>query len=549
MKFWIVTLGFCALEIISLSASTPFADWTFAIDVPGTKSKVFLWIPPKCQHVRGLILGQQVILENKVFEDPIIRQAATDENLAIALICPGCLGYFDDKNQPAPKLLQDILDALAAESGYTEIAQAPLLTVGHSGNGIFAWRVAYWNPTRMIGVVGIHCMSSQPPPQYPKATVNGVPILDISGEYESWGNPDVPLDQHWRWLRGGLLEFRGQSAHALMSELVDPGGCHFSFNEPLAHYVALFIRKAAEARLPETAPNDPSQPVSLREINPESGWLTDLKLLTPSDHPPAPYTHYSGDLSLAFWHFDQEMAEATESYRTEAKGKRDQRITFIQDGKPLPAEWIETLKFEPLEDGLTVKVQAGFLSETPAGVAGAGKPLGHASAPIHFSLIGGWRGGGEQTGPDTFRLHPDHLGPTDNLMILAYQEGDRNYAWAEQPAQIKYPVKNTLGQPQKITFPAIADQPANTQKIPLTATSDSGLPVEYYVERGPAVIDGSNLKILPLPPRAKYPVKVTVVAYQWGRTIAPLVQSAESVEQTFLLNASTNHPASSAKPN
>jgi hypothetical protein len=28
-------------------------------------------------------------------------------------------------------------------------------------------------------------------------------------------------------------------------------------------------------------------------------------------------------------------------------------------------------------------------------------------------------------------------------------------------------------------------------------------------------------------------VKVTVVAYQWGRTIAPLVQSAEPVEQTF----------------
>jgi hypothetical protein len=546
MKLGLVSLCAIILSLFpALAASSPKADWPFAIDVPGTKSKVFLWIPPKCEHVRGVILGQQVILENKVLEDPIIRQAAADENLAIALICPGCVGYFDYKTEPVVATLKAILDALAKESGYDEISQAPLLTIGHSGNGIFAWRIAYWNPARMIGVIGLHCMSSQPPPLDSKATVLGVPILDISGQYESWGNPEVPLDTHWRWLRGGLLEFRGQDARNLMSELVDPGGCHFSFNEPMARYVALFIRKAAEARLPVEPPSDPSQPVTLRTIAPESGWLTDLTLLTPSEHPPAPYEKYSGDPSLAFWHFDQEMAEATESYRAEAKGKRDQRITFVQDGKPLPAEWIETLKFEPIGDGMTVKVSADFLTETPSGVAGAGKPLGHAPGPIHFSLIGGWRGGGEQVGPDTFRIHPDHLGLSDNLMILAYQEGDKDYGWAEQPAQIKFPVKNIVGKPQTITFPAIADQPAGANTVSLAATSDSGLPVEYYVLRGPAVIDGHNLNFLPLPPRTRYPVKVTVVAYQWGRSIEPQVQSAEPVEQTFLLQGPATSPATS----
>ncbi len=537
----VITL-FCILisGLLPVKASGGQAvDWQFAVDIPGTKnSKAFLWIPPTCQLVRGIILGQQVILENKVLEDPIIRQAAADENLAIVLICPGCVGYYDyaSKDSTVVKTLQDMFDSLAKESGYDEIAQAPLLTIGHSGNGIFAWMVAYWKPSRMLGVVGLHCMSSNPPPLDSKASVDGVPILNISGQYESWGHPDMPLDNHWRWLRGAFLEFRAHSDRALMSELVDPGGCHFSFNKPMADYVAMFIRKAAQYRLPATPPSDPAQPVVLRDIPYDSGWLTDIRIMTPSDHPPAPYDKYSGDPSLAFWHFDQEMAEATEAYRADAKGKRDQRITFLQDGKPVPAEWIETLKFEPIGDGMTMKVSADFLSETPAGVAGAGKPLGHSSGPIHFSLIGGWRGGGEQVGPDTFRIHLDHLGMTDNIMILAYQEGDKEYAWAEQPCQIKYPVPNKAGTPQKITFPPITDQPAaTTTTLPLAATSDSGLPVEYYVLRGPAIVDGKNLKFLPLPPRARYPVKVTVVAYQWGRSIDPPVQSAEPVEMSFFL--------------
>jgi hypothetical protein len=519
------------------AAETPPADWPFAIDVPGTKSKVFLWIPPACTYVRGVILGQQVILENKVLEDPLIRQAAADKNLAIALICPGCLGYFDYKGKNVAQTLQTMLDLLAHESGYEEISQAPLLTVGHSGNGIFAWMVAYWNPSRMLGVVGLHCMSSNPPPLDPKASIDGVPILDISGQYESWGHPAVPLDQHWRWLRGGLLLLRGQSDQALVSELVDPGGCHFSFNEPMARYVAMFIRKAADFRLPAAPLSDPAGPVVLREIPAQTGWLTDLTLITPSEHPPAPYLHYTGDPSLAFWHFDEEMARATEGYRADRRGKRDQRLTFVQDGKPVPAEWLETLKFDPIGDGMTVKVRATFLSETPAGVAGAGRPLGHAAGPIRFSLIGGWRGGGEQIGPDTFRLHPDHLGPADNLMILASQDGDADYAYAEQPAQIRYPLRNTMGRPQKISVAPIADHPAGTTSLPLTATADSGLPVEYYVVQGPAVVEGTTLKFQPLPPRTRYPVKVAVVAYQWGRSLAPPVQSAEPVEMDFSLTA------------
>ena len=53
---------------------------------------------------------------------------------------------------------------------------------------------------------------------------------------------------------------------------------------------------------------------------------------------------------------------------------------------------------------------------------------------------------------------------------------------------------------------------------------------------GPAEIEGNTLKLTPIPPRAKMPVKVTITAYQWGRSIEPLVQSAEPVERTFLIH-------------
>src|SRR5438094_812596 len=78
------------------------------------------------------------------------------------------------------------------------------------------------------------------------------------------------------------------------------------------------------------------------------------------------------------------------------------------------------------------------------------------------------------------------------------------------------------GKPQTITFPKIEGQQAGTNSIKLNATSDSGLPVGYYVIAGPVVIEGNTLKFTKIPVKSKYPVKVTVVAYQWGRTIAPL---------------------------
>ncbi len=130
----------------------------------------------------------------------------------------------------------------------------------------------------------------------------------------------------------------------------------------------------------------------------------------------------------------------------------------------------------------------------------------------------------------------DRLGYTrgfGSLMIIAYHPGDDQYAYCEQAVSIGFPARNTQGTPQKITFPAIPDQKAGAGPITLPATCDTGRPVEYLVLSGPAEVRGNMLTLTKIPPRSKFPVKVTVVAYQWGRSIPPLFQSATPVEQTF----------------
>jgi hypothetical protein len=52
---------------------------------------------------------------------------------------------------------------------------------------------------------------------------------------------------------------------------------------------------------------------------------------------------------------------------------------------------------------------------------------------------------------------------------------------------------------------------------------------------GPAVVENGVLKIAELPTRARFPVSVKVVAWQFGRGIEPLVQTAQPVEQVILI--------------
>jgi hypothetical protein len=48
-------------------------------------------------------------------------------------------------------------------------------------------------------------------------------------------------------------------------------------------------------------------------------------------------------------------------------------------------------------------------------------------------------------------------------------------------------------------------------------------------------VAGDILRLTAIPPRATFPVKVTVVAWQYGRTSEPQLKTADPVEQSFLI--------------
>ena len=118
---------------------------------------------------------------------------------------------------------------------------------------------------------------------------------------------------------------------------------------------------------------------------------------------------------------------------------------------------------------------------------------------------------------------------------MAYDPGDAHFRSADRPAHILIDIRNKTGEPQTFKFDKIPNVSSATATAPLSATSTSGLPVQFYVESGPALIDGNTLRLLPVPPRSRYPVRVIVSAYQWGRVGAEPVQSAGPETQEFFI--------------
>jgi hypothetical protein len=197
---------------------------------------------------------------------------------------------------------------------------------------------------------------------------------------------------------------------------------------------------------------------------------------------------------------------------------------------------------------LTFHLAATFLDSVDGGSKNttrwtglpAGSPLGHASGggSVEISCISGPV---KKISDDTFRVQFDRVASTtdrrnSDIWLLAEHPGDAKFKSAVQQALMKIPAQLKDGAEQHITFPQIADVKQSVTKIKLKASSDAGVSVCFYVREGPAEIDGDTLRLTKIPPRAKFPVKVTVVAWQYGRSGEPKLKSAEPVERTFYIN-------------
>ena len=276
---------FAALTILAIgspSASAAVFQYTVAVTTSKNPSAAFLWIPPQAKQVRGLLVAGMTLMEREFAKDQAIRNACQDEGLAILFFKCG-LSEID-----MPKVLND----LAQVSGYHELPVVPLMFVGHSAGGPQAKALTIKMANRCFGLVlyrgGVPGGNEAVPP--------GVPVLMMIGQFDEFGGMlrDASGRETWEGGRDALADFRSKDSRNLASVVVEPGAGHFAWSDRNAAYLAIFIRKAAQARIPDW-PSDLRQPVHCKSVDPEGGWLSNLTIKTAGQFAPAPYRQYAGD--------------------------------------------------------------------------------------------------------------------------------------------------------------------------------------------------------------------------------------------------------------
>lgn len=525
------------------------SEWQWSVEVAGAPSpetgglpRAFLWIPADCANVRAIVVGQHNMEEEPILEHPVFRAALRELGFAAIWISPPLDLAYDPANGTDARFVA-MLRALATDSGYAELVDGPVVPIGHSAAASFPWNFAASHPERTLAVISISGQwpfpgeTGAPPPD--TANLDGIPGLVTIGEYE-WAEERAAIG----------LKQRALFPYLPLTMLAEAGGGHFEVSDEKVAYLALYLRKAAAYRLPNDAGR--ARSVALRSIDPTStGWLYDRwRGEEPPRVPAAPVADYA-EPEEAFWAFDEEHAVATEKFRASQRGKRVPLLGYVQDGAVLPqvagTHQQITIPFRPLADGITFKLAATFIDRVPKGRPERWTGLKEGAVVAHPSgstavVIERICGPVEKHGEDTFALRFYRMGlenekRTAEIWFAATHPGDAQFKRAVQQAVLRFPLRNIEGAPQRITFPPIPNQRRGVRSIGLRATSDAGADakVRFYVREGPAEVQGDTLVFTPISPRAKLPLRVTVVAWQYGRSSAPKLQTAAPVERTFLL--------------
>jgi hypothetical protein len=482
----------------------------------------YLWIPPSCSLVRGVVVLGRNVPEHMLAGHPAIRQACTEAELALLWTCPS---FFDPKIKDGKlhgAVLQRLLNELAETSGYGEIASVPWLPVGESMHLLMVARLVEAFPERCLAGVLVK--------NWTAFKANEVSILAAIGTCMEWDQEKLDLLNQWRNTSAhGKVEAQRAAVPKWPGSLWLEGGAgHFECSEAMTTYIERYIIAAARARLPDK----PGAP--LRAVNLGAGYVAGLPVPT-VQRPVRPARAGDRESASLPWYFTESLAhDAWKMADIDWQRNSQVPIFATADGSPVAfgirgITW--PIPFATGDDGVTFDLGATFLARIPEGWVSAGTPLGHAAgAPVVDWICGQVTA----LGGNRFRIALDRTWPDCPTYLVVRHPGDAVYRPSVQPGRLVL-APNRQGRPQTITFAPIPDQAIGANEVGLRAASDAGMKVEFFVRSGPAEVRNDRLVFTPLPPRARFPVKVTVAAYQWGRTRAPQVQTAELIEQSFWL--------------
>jgi len=511
-----------------------------------SSAKAYLWVPDHCKKLRGLLVLSPNVPEQKLAGDPDIRAVCAANDVGIAFVT-GLLNFAPAKPGEKKPLeetdvtsafLQQLLDGLAKTSGYAEVATVPWLVMGESSNLILVNSLLKARPDRCFAAMWI-----KNPTNFAAANLK-TPGLCVWGTSFEWGQDKGDIRSKWNDISKvyqGILDGRAKNPDWPISFVVDGTSGHFECSPKLTRYLANYIDAAAKTRLTEDG--------TMRPVDLQKGFVADMPVPGHEGQPVQAATNTTTNAAPQPWFFDEALAKEAQSFGAVNWKAQTQLPAFLDEqGQVRPFNFNgimdikEGISTEP--DGVTFTMRGVMLDKIPENFACAGEPLAKTpGAPEAEWVCGPFI----QLGGGKFRLSLDRLGGSSGYLALR-KEGDGSIRSVVQPAHIELK-PNKEGQPQRITFPAIPDQKAGIASLKLNAVSDSGLPVSYYISQGPARIVGDTLVMTPIPPRSKYPIKVSVVAWQWGRSTPPAVRMATSQERTFFLTTNdTPAPVVSTPP-
>ena len=265
--------------------------WPYGVQVPATvpealrKGKgtpLLVWVPPKAERIRAVLF---IIInsDSKHFgEHPKLREVAVKHELAI--IYMRYRVHYELKEGGKLDITQHLLDAIAAETGIEEFRHAPWITFGKSASGKYPFHMAWLYPERTIATINFHAETpTWPVADWAKLKDETILHVNVNGESE-WG-------ETWsRHVRPSLLNYQqhtGWLPHMVVAHEVGHGNYRDQHGQPgwrkpvtdgsasldqVWDYLALFIDKALQARLPE-GEYPTAEPLKLKQIDPASGYV------------------------------------------------------------------------------------------------------------------------------------------------------------------------------------------------------------------------------------------------------------------------------------
>lgn len=520
-------------QVFQFVYSGTCTDWS---DGSTNSATSYLWIPENCRKLRGLLILCANVPEHRLVGHPTIRRVCAANDLGIIWSARSFLNWsaqkpghekMCDEHSTTVAFLERLLEGLARKSGYDEVATVPWLPMGESRHMRVVKALLETMPQRCIA--GITIKNT-----YLPSSSRQIPILAAFGSAQEWGQDKTDIRTRWNDVGQAYAEIlneREKNRDWPLSYIIDGASGHFDCSERLTEYFARYINLVSKARLSDDGS------VALKPISMENGFLADLPVPGHDNQPVRGFAQTAPDARGVPWYFDRASAEEAQAIaRINWKAETQLPGLLNESGNVVPFDFngimdLKTLDMEP--DGITFTLCGTMLDQIPSGFVGAGEKLAktHGTPEVEWLC-----GPAAPLGKGSFRIALDRVGGP--IYLALRKSGTDTIRSVVQPIRIKTELfRNNDGSQQTIAFDKIPDVKAGVESIPLNARTDAGLPVAFYVDVGPAIVRDGRLVFTSIPPRSRFPIEVTVVAWQWGRSMEPRVKTAESVKQTFKINS------------